>query len=58
VASDISSIVQEEAFDYLDAPIKILAGKNTPIPFNLNLEKACVPQQKDIVQAVKEILNT
>ena len=58
VASDIASIVQEEAFDYLDAPIKILAGKNTPIPFNVNLEKACVPRQEGIVRAVKEILNT
>ncbi len=58
VASDIASIVQEEAFDYLDAPIKILAGKNTPIPFNVNLEKACVPKQEDIVRAVKKILNT
>ena len=58
VASDIASIVQEEAFDYLDAPIKILAGKNTPIPFNVNLEKACVPRQEDIMRAVKEILNT
>lgn len=58
VASDIASFVQEEAFDYLDAPIKILAGKNTPIPFNVNLEKACVPRQEDIVQAVREILNT
>jgi pyruvate dehydrogenase E1 component beta subunit len=58
VASDIASIVQEEAFDYLDAPIKILAGKNTPIPFNVNLEKACVPRQEDIVHAVTEILNT
>ena len=57
VASDIASIVQEEAFDYLDAPIKILAGKNTPIPFNVNLEKACVPRQQDIVVAVKEMLN-
>jgi pyruvate/2-oxoglutarate/acetoin dehydrogenase E1 component len=58
VASDIASVVQEEAFDYLDAPIKILAGKNTPIPFNVNLEKACVPRQEDIVRAVREILNT
>ena len=58
VASDIASIVQEEAFNYLDAPIKILAGKNTPIPFNVNLEKACVPKQEDIVRAVKEMLNT
>ena len=55
VASDIASIVQEEAFDYLDAPIRILAGKNTPIPYNVNLEKACVPQQEDIVNAVKQM---
>jgi pyruvate dehydrogenase E1 component beta subunit len=56
VASDIASIIQEEAFDYLDAPIRILAGHNTPIPFNLNLEKASVPQQNDIVAAVKQLV--
>jgi pyruvate/2-oxoglutarate/acetoin dehydrogenase E1 component len=56
VASDIASIIQEEAFDYLDAPIKILAGHNTPIPFNLNLEKASVPQQDDIVAAIKQLV--
>jgi len=56
VASDIASIIHEEAFDYLDAPIRILAGHNTPIPFNLNLEKASVPQQGDIVAAVKQLV--
>ena len=56
VASDIASIIQEQAFDYLDAPIRILAGYNTPIPFNLNLEKASVPQQNDIVSAVKQLV--
>ena len=55
VASDICSIIQEEAFDYLNAPIRILAGKNTPIPFNLNLERACVPQEQDIIDAVKQV---
>ena len=53
VASDIASIIQQEAFDYLDAPIEIVAGKNTPIPFNLTLEGVCVPQEEDIVQAVR-----
>jgi pyruvate dehydrogenase E1 component beta subunit len=53
VASDIASIIQEEAFDYLDAPIRIVAGKNTPIPFNLQLEEVCVPQEEDIVQAIR-----
>ena len=56
VASDIASIIQQEAFDYLDAPIAILAGKNTAIPFNLTLEKACVPQVDDIVEAVHRIV--
>jgi len=53
VASDIASVIQEEAFDYLDAPIEIVAGKNTPIPFNLTLERACVPQEEDIIEAVR-----
>lgn len=54
IASDISSIIQEEAFDYLDAPIGIVAGKNIPTPFNLNLEKLVIPQVEDIVKAAKK----
>jgi len=57
IASDIASIIQEEAFDYLDGPIEIVAGKNTPIPFNLNLERACVPQEEDIIDAVKRAVS-
>jgi len=53
VASDIASLIQAEAFDYLDAPIEIVAGANIPIPFNLTLEKASVPQEEDVVRAVK-----
>ncbi len=54
VASDIASIIQEEVFDYLDAPIEICAGKNTSIPFNIRLESACVPQESDIMDAVRK----
>ncbi|MEW6755817.1 MAG: alpha-ketoacid dehydrogenase subunit beta [Candidatus Latescibacterota bacterium] len=53
VASDIASLIQEQAFDYLDAPIEIVAGRNTPIPYNKQLEQACIPQEEDIVAAVK-----
>jgi pyruvate/2-oxoglutarate/acetoin dehydrogenase E1 component len=56
VAADIASMIQAEAFDHLDAPIEIVAGKNTPIPFNLNLEKASVPQEEDIAVAVRRVL--
>ena len=57
IASDIASIIQEEAFDYLDGPIGIVAGKNTPIPFNLNLERACIPQEEDIVEAARRAVS-
>ena len=57
VSSDIASIIQKEAFDYLDAPVEIVAGKNTPIPFNRNLESLCVPQKNDIIQAVKLLVD-
>ncbi len=58
VGSDISSIIQEEAFDYLDSPVKILGGLNTPCPFNLKLEEVVIPQVEDIVRAAKEVLYT
>ncbi len=57
VASDIASIIQAEAFDFLDAPIEIVAGKNTPIPFNVHLERASVPQEGDIIEAVRRVLH-
>ncbi|MGQ3214420.1 MAG: alpha-ketoacid dehydrogenase subunit beta [Shinella sp.] len=57
VASDIASIIQEEAFYDLDAPIEIVAGLNIPIPFNLELEKASVPQVDDIVLAARRTLH-
>ena len=57
VASDICSVIQDEAFDYLNGPIRILAGKNTPIPYNVTLERACIPQTTDIVTAVRATLN-
>lgn len=57
VASDIASIIQEKAFYELDAPVEIVAGLNIPIPFNLDLEKASVPQVDDIVAAVRRALH-
>jgi pyruvate dehydrogenase E1 component beta subunit len=54
IASDIASVIQAEAFDYLDAPIEIVAGLDTPIPYARSLEQACIPQVEDIVAAVKK----
>jgi len=56
VASDISATVIEKAFDFLDAPIKIVAGLNTPIPYNSGLGQVCIPMKEDIVKAVYALL--
>lgn len=58
VGGDIAAIVADEAFDYLDAPIKRVAGKNTTIPFNLDLEQACTPSVDDVVKCVQNLLNS
>jgi acetoin:2,6-dichlorophenolindophenol oxidoreductase subunit beta len=44
-----------EAFDYLDAPIRRLGGRDIPIPYNRNLERAAVPQVEDIVAAARAL---
>jgi acetoin:2,6-dichlorophenolindophenol oxidoreductase subunit beta len=48
-------IAASEAFDYLDAPIRRLAGRDIPIPYNRTLERAAVPQVEDIITAVREL---
>ena len=45
------SIVQEKAFDDLDAPITIVAGRDAPLPYNSRLERACIPAADEIVDA-------
>ena len=55
IGSEISSLVFEEAFDYLDAPVKRVAGVDVPMPYAANLEKLALPQSSDIVSAAKAV---
>ena len=48
-------IAESEAFGYLEAPILRLAGKEVPIPYNRELERASVPQIEDIVEKAREL---
>ena len=53
---ELAAVVAEsEAFDYLDAPIRRLAGRDIPIPYNRTLERATVPQVEDIVEAARAL---
>ncbi|MGE5604121.1 MAG: alpha-ketoacid dehydrogenase subunit beta [Bacteroidota bacterium] len=57
VGAEIAAIIADsEAFYYLDAPIKRLAGLEVPIPYSPSLEKGIVPQVDDIIKSVKELL--
>ena len=55
LGAEIAARVAEEAFDYLDAPVKRVGAAFSPLPFAIPLEKACLPWADDIVRAVKEV---
>ena len=56
VGGDIASMIMEEAYDDLDGPVKRICGKNTTIPYNLELEKACVPSVEEIIEGILEMV--
>ena len=56
IGGDIAAMLMEEAYDDLDGPVLRIAGRNTPIPYNLNIERACVPSVEDIVAGVLDLL--
>ncbi len=56
VGSEIASRIYEEAFDYVDAPVKRVAQDEVPLPYNRTLEQAALPQVDDVLAAVKEVL--
>ena len=56
VGAEVSSRIYDEAFDYVDAPIKRVAQKEVPLPYNRTLEQFALPQVEDVIQAVKEVL--
>jgi len=56
IASEIAARVQEEAFDYLDAPVLRVTGKDVPMPYAANLEKLALPSVADVVTAAKAVM--
>jgi len=56
VGSEISSRIYEQAFDYVDAPIKRVAQKEVPLPYNRALEQSAIPNVDEVIAAVKEVL--
>ena len=55
VGTEIATRVMQRAFDYLDAPIATIAGKDVPMPYAANLEKLALPSVAEVVDAVKSV---
>ncbi len=56
MGAEMAAVMMEEAFDWLDAPVARVTGKDVPMPYAANLERLAVPQVDDIVAAVKNVL--
>jgi pyruvate dehydrogenase E1 component beta subunit len=55
VGAEISARIMERAFDYLDAPVARVSGKDVPMPYAANLEKLALPTVAEVVEAAKAV---
>ncbi|MEP2977841.1 MAG: pyruvate dehydrogenase complex E1 component subunit beta [Lentilitoribacter sp.] len=58
VGTEIATRVMQQAFDYLDAPVITIAGKDVPMPYAANLEKLALPNVGEVIDAVKAVTYT
>ena len=55
VGAEIAARIMENAFDYLDAPVARICGKDVPMPYAANLEKLALPSVAEVVEAAKAV---
>ncbi|UXN69339.1 pyruvate dehydrogenase complex E1 component subunit beta [Devosia neptuniae] len=55
IGAEISARVMEQAFDYLDAPVMRVTGKDVPMPYAANLEKLALPNVDEVIAAVNAV---
>jgi pyruvate dehydrogenase E1 component beta subunit len=55
VGAEIAARIMEHAFDYLDAPVARVSGKDVPMPYAANLEKLALPSVAEVVEAAKAV---
>jgi pyruvate dehydrogenase E1 component beta subunit len=55
VGAEVAARIMEHAFDYLDAPVARVSGKDVPMPYAANLEKLALPSVAEVVEAAKAV---
>ncbi|MGA7615724.1 MAG: thiamine pyrophosphate-dependent enzyme [Thermoanaerobaculia bacterium] len=53
IGESLAAIIQEEAFEYLDAPVRIVGSVDTPVPYSPPLEEAFLPSEEDVLRAAR-----
>jgi 2-oxoisovalerate dehydrogenase E1 component len=56
IGESVAAIIQEEAFDYLDAPIRIIGALDTPVPYSPPLEEEFLPSEDEIEAAARDLI--
>jgi len=56
IGESIAAIIQEEAFEFLDAPVRIIGALDTPVPYSPPLEEEFLPSEEEIEQAARELI--
>jgi pyruvate dehydrogenase E1 component beta subunit len=56
VGANVAALIQEQAFDYLDAPIQRVTGADVPMPYSKRLEQAAIPHEEHVIRAAMETL--
>jgi len=56
VASEVAAVLQDQAFDWMDAPVKRVNQEDVPLPYARDLEQSSLPNADKVIAAVREVL--
>jgi 2-oxoisovalerate dehydrogenase E1 component beta subunit len=56
IGESVAAIIQEEAFEFLDAPVRIIGALDTPVPYSPPLEQFFLPSEEEIERAARRLL--
>jgi 2-oxoisovalerate dehydrogenase E1 component beta subunit len=56
IGESLAAVVQEEAFEYLDAPVRVVGALDTPVPYSPPLEEAFLPSEEEVERAARLLL--
>jgi 2-oxoisovalerate dehydrogenase E1 component beta subunit len=56
IGESLAAVIQEEAFEWLDAPVRVIGALDTPVPYSPPLEEAFLPSEQEIERAARRLV--